>query len=171
MNRVPKLFVFHYRQNKTAFLYSACLTFYILAWLYLASLTSHQAKPIKERDGFYCHFQSLLFMFCPWLVVNVDVCFWTVFQWTDYQHFLLVIMENEKDLIKGRGYALRQWKEEEIVVYFFLLHFPTPRSRCLSVFFFIPIILFQLFYFNYSISLSIRYFFFFLYNINTYTEK
>ena len=42
----------------------------------------------------------------------------TVFQWTDYQHFLLAIMESEKDLIKGRGYALRQWKEEEIVIYF-----------------------------------------------------
>lgn len=67
----------------------------------------------------------------------------TVFQWTDYQHFLLVIMENEKDLINGRGYALRQWKEEEIVVYFFLLHFPAPRSRCLSVFSFIPIIPFH----------------------------
>ena len=31
----------------------------------------------------------------------------TVFQRTDYQHCI----ENEKDLIEGRGYALRQWKE------------------------------------------------------------
>lgn len=39
----------------------------------------------------------------------------TIFQRTDYQHCI----ENEKDLIEGRGYALRQWKEEGIVVYFF----------------------------------------------------
>lgn len=131
-------------KTRQPFYIPAYLTFFILAWLYLASLTSHQAKPTnKERAGFYCHFQSLLFMFCPWLVVNVDVCFWTVFQWTDYQHILLVIMENEKDLIKGRGYALRQWKEEGIVVYFFLPHFPAPRSRCLSVSSFIPIIPFH----------------------------
>ena len=148
MNRVPKLF-FHSITAKTR------QPFYIPVYLNFTSwfgcmfyLKSHRAKPTnKERAGFYCHFQSLLFMFCPWLMVNVDVCFLPcpepkiVFQRTGYQHYI----ENEKDLIKGRGYALRQWKEEGIVVYFFLLHFPAPRSRCLSVFFFIPIILFQLF--------------------------
>ena len=126
MNRVLKQIPsFITAKTRQPFYIPAYLTFFILAWLYLASLTSHQAKPTnKERAGFYCHFQSLLFMFCPWLVVNVDVCFLpcpepkTVFQRTDYQHFLLVIMGNKKDLIKGRGYALRQWKEEVIVVYF-----------------------------------------------------
>ena len=149
--------------------------FYIrLVWHFTSWLGLHPIKPNKPKTGigFNCRSLFLLcFVLCRWLmlifVFDLVLKPKTIFQRTDWQHFLLAIMEKQSNdnkmknsWLKGEATPSDSGKKREIFIFFLLLHFPTPRSRFLSVFSFIPIILFQLFHF-------IRYYFFFLNNINT----
>ena len=68
LNRVPK-------QIPSFITVKTRQLFYIPAYLNFTSWFGlHPIKPNKPKTGigFNCHFQSLLFMFCPWLMVNVD---------------------------------------------------------------------------------------------------
>lgn len=80
--------------------------FYIPAYLNFTSwfgcmfhLTSHRAKPTnKKRAWFNCHSLFLFcFVLCRWLMLIFAFLPKTVFQRTDYQHFLLVIMEKQSN--------------------------------------------------------------------------
>ena len=95
-------------------------------------------------------------MFCPLSMMKVDICFWTVFQRTDWQHFLLAIMEKQSNdnkmknsWLKGEATPSDSGKKGRFLYFFFSSTF---LHREAGVYLFSP--LSRLFYSNYSISLG-----------------